>query len=294
MREFCMDPSITDRWSRALWLLAVVPILAMTSTVADAIADYPVHRAEISTGLVKMLCVAGCPRGGPLESRIIQRENYILSNNGGTKFADWVAYVVTPALFGPSRKRVWRADPDLTDAETLEPEDYRGAHAALGIDRGHQVPLASFAGVGDWPATNYLSIVTPQKSPLNRGPWARLEEAIRRLARSIETNAVHVITGPLYEKDMPGLPNADEPHVIPSGYWKVIAFSGGKRLGAIAFVMNQNTPRSADFCGLGRRIDIPGLERRTGLRLFPELDARELVALKLGARSLARRLGCEN
>ena len=31
------------------------------------------------------------------------------------------------------------------------------------------------------------------------------------------------MTGPLYERPMPQLPNANEVHIVPSGYWKIIA-----------------------------------------------------------------------
>ena len=61
------------------------------------------------------------------------------------------------------------------------PDDYTGANAALGTDRGHQAPLASFAGTDHWRDTNVLSNITPQASALSQGPWARLETRVRDL-----------------------------------------------------------------------------------------------------------------
>ena len=109
---------------------------------------------------------------------------------------------------------------------TLEPDDYRGANAALQTDRGHQAPLAAFTGTDHWRETNYLSNITPQSSGLNQGPWVRIETAARNLARQ---NAIYVMTGPLYEREMPDLPGADEAHQVPSGYWKTASMkpSGG-------------------------------------------------------------------
>ena len=56
--------------------------------------------------------------------------------------------------------------------------------------------------------TNYLSNITPQRSPLNQGPWRILEDRIRDV--TADYDAVYVLTGPLYERTMPALPGADD------------------------------------------------------------------------------------
>ena len=114
----------------------------------------------------------GIPTGLPESNYFICRDIYAFSANIETKFADFVAYCITPeTITGPSEQsREWMADPDLPEDATLEPEDYRGAHEALGTDRGHLAPLASFRGT-NWQQTNYLSNIVPQKSALNRGAW---------------------------------------------------------------------------------------------------------------------------
>ena len=70
----------------------------------------------------------------------------MLSSNDAKKLADWVAYRMAASTIRSTPVRRWRADPALAEEETLEPEDYDGAHAALGADRGHRAPLARFAG----------------------------------------------------------------------------------------------------------------------------------------------------
>ncbi len=215
---------------------------------------------------------------------MVVRASHTLSNNAATKFADWVAYDVVPAGIGKSQRRVWRPDPMLPPDETLEPADYKGAHKALKTDRGHQAPLASFSGAPGWKATNTLSNITPQKSALNQGPWKRLEGAVRKLAKS-RAGHVHVVTGPLYERDMPLLPQADEAHRVPSGYWKIISLLRGGELEVAGFVLDQETPRKADFCDKAYTVPVAEIASRSGLTF-----ASDLVSSPV--KTLRARLGC--
>ncbi|QGZ94908.1 DNA/RNA non-specific endonuclease [Terricaulis silvestris] len=212
-----------------------------------------------------------------MSNELIVRHLYALSNNRETKFADWVAYVVREEWIGPEEDRGWADDPDLDPDETLETRDYDDI-SALQADRGHQAPLGSFTNAPDWPETNYISNITPQSLNLNRGRWRRLEDAERNLARR-EHVPVFVITGPLYERPMPALPRADEPHRVPSGYWKIVATADGRALGFIF----ENRRETGRYCAFQR--DISEIERRSGLNLFPAVDPNAL-------RPLAREIGC--
>ena len=173
--------------------------------------------------------------------------------------------------------RAWKADPWLADAETLEPNDYDGAPAQLKIDRGHQAPLASFSGTPQAAATNFVSNITPQKVELNQGSWVRLETKERELAQSAGNPAVYVLTGPLYEREMDGMPKANEPHRVPSGYWKVVAIESGSTIKVSSFIFDQMTPKAADHCS--KRESIEEIERRATLRLFPRLKQRNFGKL---------------
>lgn len=209
-------------------------------------------------------CNGSCPTGTPKTNTLVVTPIYTLSNNEETKFADWVAYQVTPSTIGTSADhgRTWKADPQLEDDETLEPGDYRGASDALNIDRGHQAPLAAFSGTVYWRMTNYLSNITPQKKALNQGPWMRLETRVKDTAYRL--NGVYVVTGPLYENDMDALPLADETHKAPSGYWKVVV----KNNSAVGFIMEQDTERSKNECEA--IIPLSEIEQRSELELFPQ------------------------
>lgn len=224
-------------------------------------------------------CLHGCPIGAAGIDDVVVREIYTLASNDLTKMADWVAYRVTPDSIGPSGVRRWTADPWIDPEETLEPGDYDGAPAALGIDRGHQAPLAAFSGTPFANDTNALSNITPQGAGLNQAAWQRLEARENDLAKR-ENIAVYVTTGPLFERVMPPLPQADERHRVPSGYWKVIATTDGR---ASAFIMDTAAPRTLDHCDA--RVTIEEVELRTRLGLFPRLATRAF-------KDLSPALGC--
>ncbi len=214
----------------------------------------------------------GYPTGTPATNDLIVRDIYALSSNDETKLADWVAYRLDKeTVTGDAEtSRNWKADPWLGEEETLEPKDYKGAYAKLKVDRGHQAPLASFKGTTSWAETNFLSNITPQKSDLNRGAWKKLESKVRKLVKA--GNVVYVMTGPLFEKKMPCLPKADEPHKAPSGYWKSILVQSGKSADSIksaSFIFDQNTPRSDKV--IDHLCTIEDIEAKTGLDFLREL-----------------------
>ena len=251
-------------------LLTALVLSAIVSTATLA------RNAELHT----FHCLDGCPVGAPETNDVIVREIYTLSSNDLTKVADWVAYRITPeTLRDGDTARDWQADPWLDEDETLEPDDFDGAFAALQTHRGHQAPLASFQGTPFWADTNYLSNITAQKGAMNSGPWMRLEAAERDLVES-EGNAVYVLTGPLFERLVEAMPRADERHRVPSGYWKVIATADGR---VAAFIMDQDLSQRADYCDM--RVGLDHVELRARLMLFPRNEAREFT-------NLARELGC--
>lgn len=232
----------------------------------------------------------GCPSGAPSSNDVIERPIYKLSSNRSTKLADWAAYHVTPmTIDGPSRSRTWKADPNISSRYTLEPSDYTDAHAVIGTDRGHQVPLASFSNTAYWRDTNYLSNITPQSSELNQGPWVRLETAVRNFVRTGQS--VYVVTGPLYEFFWASLPRANEKHTVPSGYFKVVAtVSSSGWVEASAFIMSQNSSRSSYYCST--EVTIDEVEQRTGLNILPSLPWYKASAVEANIGGLSRELGC--
>lgn len=232
----------------------------------------------------------GCPTGAPSNNTVVERSIYILSNNRTTKFADWTAYKVTPSTIdGPSRSRTWKADPAINSSYTLEPNDYDDANAVLKTDRGHQVPLASFSNASTWADTNYLSNITPQSSNLNQGPWVNLENAVRNYVRTGKN--VYVVTGPLYEWYFGTLPQANESHKIPSGYFKVVmTISSSGWVEASAFIMEQNSGRYDNYCA--KEVTINQVESRAGLNIMPSLPSYKESSVEGQTGGLRSELGC--
>ena len=249
-------------------------IMVMALFASPAQADNEVHIVH---------CLQGCPTGTPNSNDLVIRQIYALSSNDATKLADWVAYLITRETIGTSESlnRNWKKDPDLDDDETLEPDpdDYKGANRQIKTDRGHMAPRASFAGTVFWSDTNYLSNITPQRSDLNQGAWLDLENAEREL--TWRRGEVWVLVGTLYEKDEDPLPGADEPHKVPSGYWKVISLESGKMAG---FIFDQELDRDANHCDQIQPLQ--EIERRSGLNLFPN------APLSWGSQELGSDLGC--
>ncbi|MEZ2683544.1 DNA/RNA non-specific endonuclease [Proteus vulgaris] len=231
-------------------------------------------------------CGIGCPLGG--SETTIQRDVYTLNNNSETKFADWVAYLVTKDSIGSGKARNWKKDPALGNDETLSPADYKNANATLKVDRGHQAPLASLAALPGWNALNYLSNITPQKADLNQGAWVRLEDQERNLAKA--GHKVFTVTGPIYERDMGKLPSTDKDHTIPSAYFKVVFLNDSPENSSYAaFIMDQQTPKKADFCEF--QVTAAEVEARTGLTLWSELP-ENAQDVKTQAGELVKKMGC--
>lgn len=239
---------------------------------------YSQHRAEIHCKHF----YKGYPFGTPKTNDLIIRDIYALSNNDDTKLADWVCYRLDREIIsGTSKTRNWAPDPWLDENESFEPYpdhgDYRDANATLQVDRGHQAPLASFDGSPYWYETNYFSNITPQKSNLNQGPWATLEGRVRNMVELYDE--IYVMTGTLYERDMPALPRADEEHKIPSGYWKIIIYeSPNGYVNASSFIFDQETPRNDKM--IDHLVTIDEIEEKSGLDFLWMLESYKETAIE--------------
>ncbi|UQI28501.1 DNA/RNA non-specific endonuclease [Pseudomonas bijieensis] len=269
--------------------LVIMPMIGACTTPLSVDDAGTPGRIQPSPSVIIDNCSVGCPSGG--SALTLYRQAYTLNNNGSTKFANWVAYKITKQTPASGRSRNWKTDPDVPAAETLNPVDYNGANVALKMDRGHQANLASMGGVSDWQTLNYLTNITPQKSDLNQGAWARLEDQERNLSKATDVDAVYVSTGPLYERNMDRLPGTNKVHTIPSGYWKVI-FTGSTPANGLyaAFIMEQSTPRSANFCDF--QVTVDEIEERSGLTLWSGLPLDVQTKLKAEKGQLPQRIGC--
>lgn len=89
-------------------------------------------------------------------------------------------------------------------------------YVGSGYDRGHMVPSDDASTVDQMKETFLLTNITPQAPGLNRGPWKRLENQVRKIHQR-STDDVYVLTVAEYKAPtlMRGIP-------VPSGYWKIV------------------------------------------------------------------------
>ncbi|MBE0383268.1 endonuclease G, mitochondrial [Pseudoalteromonas carrageenovora IAM 12662] len=133
-----------------------------------------------------------------------------------------------------------------------------------------------------------LSNITPQSSALNQGPWVRLETAVRNHVSN--GNDLYVVTGPLYEYYFAELPQANEVHTIPSGYFKIEMEQSGSTIKASAFIMEQSASRSDNFCNT--EVSIDEVESRAGINVMPNLSYNNSQAIESTVFGLRSELGC--
>ena len=184
----------------------------MNQTKIPNIVRFPLMPARLKTASVPLLfftmfsvpvtiatepgerhCLMGCPTRHAAPDSPIDRSLYALMNDPHTKFARWVAYRVYRSNFdcNDTVPRNWSRDPDIDPDDTLTPGDYDAANVTLAVDRGHQVPLASFKCHRDVQTTNYLSNTTPQFAKLNRGPWIKTRSRGARSRQKCQRSLDH-------------------------------------------------------------------------------------------------------
>ncbi len=222
----------------------------------------------------------GYPLGAPPSNDLIVRDLYALSSNDTTKFADWVCcYLTCHEVDGDlDLERNWRTDPWLAPSETLtaKPVDRDAYRNQKTYDRGHLAPLAAFKGSRFASQVNYYSNIVPQRPDLNRGPWEELESKVRDLV--LRHGSAWVMAGPIYEVNMPPLPNCDDSHTVPSAFWKIVAISDHGTLHVAAFIMEQTAPRTSPVLNYLTTVD--EVEKRAGLDFFWQLPSPDQDTLE--------------
>lgn len=196
------------------------------------------------------LCYPACPEIDSKKQQLIYHNDFVLSYNIDTKYADWVAYKIDRnKISGLNKKRIWRADPKIPAKLAMTPSDYKGVAITCNYDRGHQAPLADFSNSPNWQEVNYLSNITPQKAKLNQGPWNNLESKIRIVAKEFKGD-LYVLTGTYYNhKPVCKLPNARIANTVPNGYWKIVTLvTNDNNVYRASFKFDQETPKNANFC----------------------------------------------
>lgn len=198
--------------------------------------------------------------------------NYSFGWDNSNKVAIWVAYplcnMYTNTYAGENvrHEEYFIRDPLLGDASPYPGPGYAGNY-----DRGHQIPSAdrqcSELANGQ---TYYGTNMTAQSNPLNGGPWANLEGAVRNFAKS-SSDTTYVVTGCYVEDSVEWSTDSDGMRIkVPTAYFKaILVLKNGNWTGGAYWT--PHVEYSDDFSDWAVSID--WLENKTGLDFFVNLPS---------------------
>lgn len=198
--------------------------------------------------------------------------NYSFGWDDSNKVAYWVAYplcgLYTYQYAGKNvrHEEYFIKDPLLGNASPRPDKGYAGNY-----DRGHQVPSAdrqcSELANGQ---TYYGTNMTAQSNPLNGGPWANLENAVRNFANSTDTT--YVVSGCYVKNSTEWETDSDGMRIkVPTAYFKaVLVLKNGNWTGGAYWTPHVGYSSSYSSWA----ISIDELEQKTGLDLYVNLPKK--------------------
>jgi endonuclease G len=140
----------------------------------------------------------GLPTDGDQSDDVILDEHdFVVSFNPSRMDPNWVAWQLDSRYFGAVRRRDdFRADESLSAAAArVTPHDYQHS----GYDRGHLCPSADRTATEEMNSLTFLMTnMVPQVHEVNRGPWERLEEHERDLAKRTGAE-LYIVAGPIFD-----------------------------------------------------------------------------------------------
>ncbi|MBL8231993.1 MAG: DNA/RNA non-specific endonuclease [Bryobacterales bacterium] len=206
----------------------------------------------------------GCANTG---DELADRTYFILCHNGSRKVPVWVGYELKPEhlTHAPVTRTRFRHDPFLAQPVAKD-SDYTYS----GYSRGHMAPAADFAWSAEAFRTTFLlSNAVPQLQSVNAGPWTRLENAVRRLARTADR--IYVFSGPIFGQEASVI--GEGRVAVPTHFFKAVLVEHAGHITAYGAVVPNNLTGAetlSDFF-----VSIRGIEHRTGLDFFAALDDEE-------------------
>lgn len=141
---------------------------------------------------------------------LVERHLYIAAIDTKARQPAWVSFTVHKRDWDTDNvlSRNFRTPKQLQDA-SLEESDYDSS----GFDLGHLYGLQFVSNSAYAAEVNEVEVIAAQKPDLNRRVWLQAENRIKDASFDVP---VSVLTGQLWLKQMPKLPNADEDHAIAS------------------------------------------------------------------------------
>ncbi|MFN0202358.1 MAG: DNA/RNA non-specific endonuclease [Bacteroidia bacterium] len=198
------------------------------------------------------------------DSPVIQHSYFTLAYSEKHEQAKWVAYKLDRKMLKSATERTddFRPDPNVTTGSAT-PSDY----SRSGYDRGHLCPAADMSfNEKAMSETFFMSNMSPQMPPCNRGIWKELEEQVRDWAN--ENKELQVVTGPVLPLRGGKKIGKNSQITIPTKYYKVLLDNTEPNIKAIGFVI----PNAGSNEPLEKyAVSIDEVETLTGLDFFPDL-----------------------
>ncbi len=182
-------------------------------------ASQSTNDTATESGLSRNVHVAlGIPTDSdPSDDYLIDHGVYVVSYNPKKNVPNWVAWALDRSFLGHvRRKNNFRPDSQLpANFYHVIPQDYHDS----GYDRGHLCPSADRQ---DSPSDNSLTFlmtnIQPQLHELNEGPWEKLEEHERELARRRDAE-LFIVAGGIFDSPYQSIGHGV---AVPKANFKII------------------------------------------------------------------------
>ena len=192
------------------------------------------------------------------------------------------------AIQGATNRRI---DDSYSGAATI----WNRGHLAMS---DHAQRISPEAGCN----THVFWNASPQAADLNQGPWLHLENY--SAAASNKYRSIWVIAGPIFDPATPKLTIGDPGELkveIPDAFFKILVHESPSGIDTLAFIFEQPNALGADGkpvptqtwvnCKRARQVGhvydhrsnlvaIADIERRTGLKFFPDRPDRQALLSK--------------
>lgn len=246
--------------------------------------------AIITIALVSFIAIADSnrmahdrlkPENSPPTIEEVSRLGYALGYSPEKRQPLWVAYRLRRE--DVERKLVERDDSfklDFAVSNSPDKYDYSGS----GYDRGHMAPARDMEYSKERMEDSfYMSNMSPQLPYINRVKWKSIEDFTRDAA--VKFGEIFVITGPIFEGNEGSLPSKEK-YIenekgnipIPNAFYKVL-YRREKGEMMLAFkVKNDHSDR--EHWRVTALTSVLEIEKCTGLRFFPDVDADGSLGLR--------------
>lgn len=263
--------------------LAVVVLLAACSTPVPAVPLPPSPAATPGEpprplpppegAIARSVHVAlGVPTDAdPSDDYLMDKDQFVLSYSPKLNAPNWASWNLDRRHLGRApRSMRFRSDDALPAGfYVVKDHDFVGS----GYDRGHLCPSADrTASPAANAATFVLTNVHPQLHDLNAGPWEKLEEHERDLAR--RGKELYIVAGGVFDREPKRIGRDPDPAkrvAVPRASYKVIVVleqgqgleSVGTDTEVIAVVM-PNAPGARDHAWTDYAVSVRAVEGETG------------------------------